>query len=219
MKKLKLFFRLIGPRVVLPILMGTCILLCCPQNAYSTNTSNSQNLQEKVSLSGIVIDEFNNSVIGASLVEVGTSNWTITDNDGKFSLSVPIGASIKVSFIGFKDQIIKVNSKAKLTIKLIQDAQVLNDVVVVGFGTQKKINLTGSVAVVDDKEISSRPISNTTQALQGLVPGLQVTSTSGSLESNPSINVRGQGTIGEGSSGSPLILIDGMEGDINTINP
>ncbi|MFA6677082.1 MAG: carboxypeptidase-like regulatory domain-containing protein, partial [Bacteroidales bacterium] len=160
MKKLKLFFRLIGPRVVLPILMGTCILLCCPQNAYSTNTSNSQNLQEKVSLSGIVIDEFNNSVIGASLVEVGTSNWTITDNDGKFSLSVPIGASIKVSFIGFKDQIIKVNSKAKLTIKLIQDAQVLNDVVVVGFGTQKKINLTGSVAVVDDKEISSRPISN-----------------------------------------------------------
>lgn len=100
-----------------------------------------------------------------------------------------------------------------------EDSKNLNEVVVVGFGTQKKVNLTGSVAVVDGKKLTQRPVQSAAQALQGIVPGLQISNSSGgSLESNPSINIRGTATIGEGSSGSPLVLIDGMEGDINTIN-
>lgn len=95
----------------------------------------------------------------------------------------------------------------------------LDEVVVVGFGTQKKVNLTGSVGLATAKEIEARPVANATQALQGLVPGLQITTNTGELDKNMSINIRGNGTIGDGSSGSPLILIDGMEGDINTVNP
>ncbi len=91
--------------------------------------------------------------------------------------------------------------------------------VVVGFGTQKKVNLTGSVSVVGSEEFEARPVQSATQALQGAVPGLQISSSSGSLESTQSISIRGTGTIGQGTSGSPLILIDGSEGDINTINP
>lgn len=94
----------------------------------------------------------------------------------------------------------------------------LEEVVVVGFGTQKKVNLTGSVGIATAKELESRPVSSATQALQGLVPGLKITTSSGALDQNMDISVRGTGTIGS-SSGSPLILIDGMEGDINTVNP
>ncbi|MDE6545465.1 MAG: TonB-dependent receptor plug domain-containing protein, partial [Paramuribaculum sp.] len=95
----------------------------------------------------------------------------------------------------------------------------LDEVVVVGFGTQKKVNLTGSVSVADKKALESRPVTTAAQALQGVVPGLNISQSQGDLETNPSINIRGTGTIGQGSSGSPLILIDGMEGDINIINP
>lgn len=100
-----------------------------------------------------------------------------------------------------------------------EDTQTLDEVVVVGFGTQKKVNLTGAVGIATAKEIESRPVTSATQALQGLVPGLKISTNSGMLEKNMDISVRGTGTIGDGSSGSPLILVDGMQGDLNTINP
>ena len=106
-----------------------------------------------------------------------------------------------------------------MNVTLEDDNQALSEVVVVGFGTQKKVNLTGAVSVIDSKEIASRPVANATQALQGLVPGLQISSSSGSMDATPNVNVRGTTTIGEGSKGTPLILIDGSEGDLNTINP
>ena len=108
---------------------------------------------------------------------------------------------------------------SSLSVVLKEDAKALDEVVVVGFGTQKKVNLTGSVSVVSGDEIATRPVQNATQALQGVVPGLQISSNSGTLDATPNINIRGTGTIGQGSSSSPLILIDGMEGDLNTINP
>ena len=98
----------------------------------------------------------------------------------------------------------------------------LDEVVVVGYGTQKKVNLTGSVSTVNSKALETSPVSNVGQALQGVVAGLNVTQSSmgaGQLDSKPTINIRGIATIGQGSSGSPLILIDGMEGDINALNP
>lgn len=177
------------------------------------------NPQQSRTLSGTVVDAKGEPVIGANVVVKGTTNGTITDFDGKFSLEVPEGATLEVSYIGYISQEIVVKGQTTLQVTLAEDTQALDEVVVVGFGTQKKVNLTGSVATVDSEALTSRPVANATQALQGLVPGLQITSNSGSLDKTASMNIRGTGTIGEGSSSSPLVLIDGMEGDINTINP
>lgn len=175
--------------------------------------------QQKRSVSGVVKDATGMEVIGASVLEKGTTNGTITDVDGKFTLQVSPGATLVISFIGHTSQEIVTKPGQQLNVVLKENTQALDEVVVVGFGTQKKVNLTGSVGVVNADEIASRPVANAAQALQGLVPGLQISQSDGSLESTPSINVRGKATIGKGSQGGPLILIDGMEGDINTINP
>lgn len=176
-------------------------------------------VQQFKKINGVVTDNFG-SITGASVVIKGTSNGTITDMEGNFSLeNIKNGDIIIVSFIGYTTKEIAYTGQASLQIKLDEDTQKMDEVVVVGFGTQKKVNLTGSVGTVDSKSLDSRPVVNATQALQGLVPGLQISQNSGSLESTPSINVRGTATIGSGSTGSPLILIDGMEADINTVNP
>ena len=172
-----------------------------------------------INVKGVVNDAMG-PVIGASIVEKGkATNGTITDMNGNFSLNVPSDATLTISFIGYTTQDVPVAGKASLNITLKEDTEMLDEVVVVGFGTQKKVNLTGSVGLATAKEIESRPVANATQALQGLVPGLQISTNTGELDKNMSINIRGNGTIGDGSSGSPLILIDGMEGDINTVNP
>ena len=142
----------------------------------------------------------------------------MSDLDGYYTINAQVGDQLEISYIGYKTRTIKAVQGLN-NIILQEDSKNLNEVVVVGFGTQKKVNLTGSVAVVDGKKLTQRPVQSAAQALQGIVPGLQISNSSGgSLESNPSINIRGTATIGEGSSGSPLVLIDGMEGDINTIN-
>lgn len=170
-------------------------------------------------IQGKVVDGTGESVIGATIKEDGTTNGTITDIDGNFTLPVSNEGSLLVSYIGYKSQTIKAKAGDMLQIVLKEDMQTLDEVVVVGFGTQKKVNLTGSVSVISAKEIQQRPVSNLTQALQGMVPGLQITQSNGSLEDAPSINVRGTTTIGQGTSGAPLVLIDGMEGDLNTVSP
>ena len=181
--------------------------------------SAAQITQQSNVVKGHVVDPTGEPIIGATVKVKGSSSaGAITDLDGKFSLEAQPGATLEISYIGFKTQEVKVGH-GPINITMVEDSKALSEVVVVGFGTQKKVNLTGSVAVVDGEELAQRPVQSAAQALQGVVPGLQISSTSGSLESNPSINVRGTATIGEGSSGSPLILIDGMEGDINTVNP
>lgn len=204
----------------------TALLLCTgfiaghPLAAMADNNVSVQTVQQqKQAVAGIVKDAAGEPIIGASVVEKGTTNGTITDFDGNFSLPVPSGATIVISYIGYKPQELTATPGQTMNIILKEDTEVLDEVVVVGFGTQKKVNLTGSVGLATAKEIESRPVANATQALQGLVPGLQITTNSGELDKNMSINIRGNGTIGDGSSGSPLILIDGMEGDINTVNP
>ena len=175
--------------------------------------------QEKKMVNGVVLDATGMPVIGANVMEKGTTNGTITDMDGKFSLEVEDGAVLQVSYIGFANQEIKVGNQTSLSIAMKEDAEALDELVVVGFGTQKKVNLTGSVGTVESEVLESRPVQNAVQALQGTVPGLQITTTGGALDKQMDINIRGTGTIGEGSSGGPLVLIDGMEGDINSINP
>ena len=202
------------------ILLG-CGILTYPHIINAANDATFPMLieQHQNSVSGIVKDKSGMSVIGASVLEKGTTNGTITDFDGKFSLNVSDGAILVISYIGYKPQEVKVVSGQILTVELIEDTEVLDEVVVVGFGTQKKVNLTGSVGIAEAKELESRPVTSATQALQGLVPGLQISTNTGELDKNMDINIRGTGTIGQGSSGSPLVLIDGMEGDLNTVNP
>jgi len=171
-----------------------------------------------ITATGTVYDSSGEPVVGATVREKGNlSNGCSTDIDGKYILKVRRGAKLEISYIGCVAQTIDAAQGSEITLK--EDSKVLEDVVVVGFGTQKKVNLTGAVSVATAKDIKDRPVKNATEALQGLVPGLQLTRNAGDVETNMSINIRGAGTIGEGSSGSPLILIDGMEGDINTVNP
>lgn len=175
--------------------------------------------QQNRKLTGVISDEMG-PLAGASVIIKGTTNGNITDINGNFTLeNVKNGDIIQVSFIGYTTQEIPYTGQASLQVKLTEDTQRLDEVVVVGFGTQKKVNLTGSVGITEAKELESRPVTNATQALQGLVPGLQISTNTGEMDKNMNINIRGTGTIGEGSSGSPLILIDGMEGDLNSVNP
>lgn len=193
------------------------LLLVCLVFLLNVHPLNAQN--SILDVKGKVSDAMG-PIIGASIVQKGNAaNGTITDIEGNFSLKVPSNGVVRVSFVGYKAVDIPIAGKTSLTITLTEDTKALDEVVVVGFGSQKKVNLTGSVGLATAKEIEARPVANATQALQGLVPGLQITTNTGELDKNMSIKIRGNGTIGAGSNGNPLILIDGMEGDLNTVNP
>lgn len=174
--------------------------------------------QQKVKITGTVRDASGEPIIGASVRVKGEQTGSITDMEGKFVLSSGTNATLIISYVGFDTQNVALNGKTTLDVILKENSKSLDELVVVGFGTQKKVNLTGSVGIATADELESRPVTSATQALQGLVPGLNISTTSGALDQNMSISVRGVGTIGS-SSGSPLILIDGMEGDLNTVNP
>ncbi|MCH5318538.1 MAG: TonB-dependent receptor [Paramuribaculum sp.] len=170
---------------------------------------------------GTVIDQYGDPLTGASVLVVGTTKGASTDIDGNFSIpGVERGQTIRVSMIGCKPVETKWEG-TPLNITLEDDVQSLNEVVVVGFGVQKKANLTGAVATVSAAELTNRPVSSVSDALQGLAPGLNVAapSTGGNLSATRSMNIRGTGTIGTGASVTPLILIDGMEGALETVNP
>ena len=170
-------------------------------------------------ISGRVSSSIGEPMIGASVMVKGTTNGTITDLDGNFKVEASSTATLIISYVGYVTQEVQIAGRKAVNITLKEDTGLLEEIVVVGFGTQKKVNLTGAVGLADAESLKERPVLNATQALQGLVPGLQITQTNGTLGDTPTINIRGTGTIGEGSSGSPLILIDGMEGDLNMINP
>lgn len=192
-------------------------LTLTPQELFAAQSV--QGIQQSAGkVQGTVVDQNGEPVIGATIKVKGSSAGTITDIDGNFTLDAQPGAELEITYIGMNPVVMKATAEP-MRIEMKDDTHSLNEVVVVGFGTQKKVNLTGAVAMVSSEEFEARPVQNAAQALQGAVPGLQISSSSGSLESSPSIMIRGTGTIGQGSSGSPLVLIDGSEGDINTINP
>ena len=173
-------------------------------------------------ISGLVKDNEGEPLPGVSVaVKAGESiSGVVTDINGKYQLKASPNATIEFSFIGFKSIQQQVGNRKVINVTLEIDNQMLEEVVVVGYGTQKKVNLTGSVSVIDSKAFESVPVANAVQALQGQVPGLNIYSNKGGgLNQKQSINVRGIGTIGEGSTGDALILIDGMEADIFSVNP
>lgn len=176
--------------------------------------------QQNGNVKGVVSDKMG-PVIGASIIVKGTHNGTITGLEGDFKLSnVKKGDVLIISFVGYVTQEVKYSGQV-LDVKLIEDSQTLSEVVVVGFGTQKKVNVTGAVSAVTSDVLKSRPVQNVGQALQGVIPGLNFTvnTAGGELNNTMNVNVRGSGTIGDGSNSAPLILIDGMEGNMNAINP
>ncbi len=168
-------------------------------------------------IEGQVIDESNQPVIAAAVFVKGSvALGTQTDLDGKFTIEAPDNAELVVTCIGYVGQTVAVNGKTNITVTLAEDNELLSEVVVVGYGTQKKVNLTGAVSQVKMEDVlGDRPVINTAAALQGAVPGLTVSGGSSTNQAK-SFSIRGDLSI---NGGSPLVLIDNVEGDINNLNP
>ena len=173
-------------------------------------------VQQANKVTGIVKDANGEPVIGANVTVKGQSIGTITDIDGRFVLDAPKDAVLQITYIGYVSQEVKVFGKKELNVVLKEDTETLDEVVVVGFGTQKKVNLTGAVSSLSTDELEGKPIANVLEAMQGTTPGLviqQGTSTPGSV---PSINIRGLNTM---NNNDPLVIIDGIEGSLANLNP
>ena len=182
--------------------------------------SNKQNpgIQQSNTITGVVVDANGEPIIGANVVVKGTTNGTITDIDGRFSLEAPGNAVLSISYIGFNSKDVAVNGQTSLQVKLLEDTQKLDEVVVVGYGTQKKVNLTGSVSSVKfDEEMANRPITDASQALSGKVSGVWISQNSGKPgDDGAQLRIRGWGTL---NNSDPLVIIDGVEGVFSQINP
>lgn len=179
--------------------------------------------QKKQKVTGIVLDEKGEVVIGATIIEKGsTSNGTVSDMDGKFSMEVSQQSILSVSYIGYTPQLIAVGNQTYISVKLKEDTQSLDEVVVVAYGTQKKSNLTGSVEVVTAKDLQNRPVTSASSLLQGQVAGMTFSTPGGGNTpgSTPTIQIRGQAALS--GSTPPLVVIDGIPadmGDFNALNP
>lgn len=177
-------------------------------------------MAQKRSVSGVVRDKATNeSLPGVSVLEKGTKNGTVTNVDGRYELSVSEGATLIISYIGMNTQEVKVGSSSTINVTLESSVEDIDEVVIVGYGQQKKANLTGAVASVDTKVLEARPIADVGRGLQGTTPGLSVVIPSGEIGSDPIMKIRGQfGSMRGGSS--PLILLDNVEiPSIQMINP
>ncbi|MDR2919252.1 MAG: TonB-dependent receptor [Tannerella sp.] len=172
--------------------------------------------QSKKQISGTVVDGQGEPVIGANVIEKGTTNGVITDIDGKFALNVDEKAVLQISYIGYVAQEMLVRNQHSFMIILIEDSKMLEEVVVVGYGTQKRVNLTGSVASVSSETLTKRQVGQTSLALQGAAPGVTVMQRSGQpgLDAGD-IKIRGIGTL---NNSNPLVLVDGLEMGINNID-
>ncbi len=181
-------------------------------------SSLSNNLQQQKSVSGTVSDQSGLPLPGVTVIVKGTTQGTITDAEGKYSLSnIPGDATLIFSFVGMKTQEVLVSGKTSIDIVMAEDAIGIEEVVAVGYGVQKKVNLTGAVETVRVNEIKSRPITNASLALQGKVAGAFISQNSGQPgNDDATILIRGLGTF---NNSSPLIIIDGMEGNLNDVNP
>lgn len=168
-------------------------------------------------VSGTIVDENGDPVVGAAVRVAGTNTGTVTDIDGKFSISAPANSNLNISYIGMKDQTVKGRSNMRITMSA--DNKTLDDVVVVAYGTAKRQSITGAVTAIDSKDIEKHVTTNALEALEGSAPGIQVNSTYGEPGAEPTIRIRGIGTIN--GSNDPLYVVDGTiyNGNISDINP
>ena len=202
---------------------GASLLLLCISPQFAAADGLKQDAvtimqQQNLKVSGVVTDEAGEPLIGVSVLVKGTTLGNITDLNGRFSLDVPEGSILEISYIGYKTQSIKAQ-REPMNIVLKEDAQKLDEVVVVGFGTQKKVNLTGSVSAVTGDDISKRPVANAAILLQGQIPGLRVNQGLGQPGGEgTSFRIRGQETFSSAGS-DPLILINGVPGSMTNLDP
>lgn len=175
----------------------------------SNNTKPQVIQQQKKRITGTVTDPKGEAIIGANVVEKGTANGTITDLDGKFALDVAEKGSLQITYIGYNNQELAFEGKSIFAIQLMEDTEILDEVIVVGYGTAKKRDLTGAVSVVKVSEIDNQVSSNVMQSLQGRVPGVFITS-NGSPDGAATVMIRGVSTLGENARSGPLYIIDGM---------
>lgn len=170
---------------------------------------------QRHTVTGVVRDDDGVPVIGANVVEKGTGNGTITDMDGKYVLQVADGATLQVSYIGYRTEEVKVDGKGTIDIMLSEDSETLSEVVVVGYGVQRKVTTSGAVTKLEGEEINKMTVVNATKALQGLSSGITVVDRGGAPGSDdPEIYLRGVGTTGDAA---PLVLVDGIEMSLSQI--
>ncbi|MBQ9215168.1 MAG: TonB-dependent receptor [Prevotella sp.] len=210
MRKDQVTDKMLSGTGVLRRLMFLALVVLCTSGAWAQKT-----------VSGTVVDATGEPIIGASVVVKGTSNGTVTDLDGKFSIAnAPSKGSLEVSYIGFKTQSVALGGNASFNITLQEDRQLLDEVVVVGYGTQKKSDVTGAMVSVDSEKLNARPVNNALEALQGKAAGVDITTNErpGQLGS---IRIRGERSIG--ASNAPLYVVDGVPlmsaSAIETLNP
>ena len=198
---------------VLHRLMFLALMVLCTSSAFA---------QKQVS--GTVVDAAGEPIIGASVIVKGTSTGTVTDLDGNFIIkNTPENANLLISYVGYRNQTISVAGKTQINVTLEEDRQLLDEVVVVGYGVQKKSDVTGALAPIDSKELTQMPVSNALQAMQGKAAGVDITNSQRPGEVG-SITVRGQRSIGgsDGAKNDPLYVVDGMiiqNAGIENLNP
>ena len=204
-------------------LLLTALLLLgfCPSvGVMQASAEPQQNDQTAAAITGTVVDEQGEPIIGASVVPIGRENMgAATDIDGRFSVRVPAGTKLRISYVGY--QTVEVTAVNGMTVSLPPAENLMDEIVVIGYGTQKKINLTGAVSTVDvNKTLDSRPITDVAKALQGAVPGLTISMANGDIGSAPQINIRGVGTLSNSHTSTPLIIVDGVPvDDMSYLNP
>lgn len=201
-----------------------CMILSCimlgglayPQAGVAENSKEIQ--QSKTSVTGTVLDKNGDALIGVSIVEKGTTNGTTTDIDGKFSISVSnTNTTLIITYVGFEKQEIALNGKKDLSVTLVEDAKALDEVVVIGYGTQRKGDVTSAIASIKSEDFLAGNIQDASQLVKGKIAGLTITKASGDPNASSSINLRGMISI-DGNQ-NPLVLIDGNPGDMSTVAP
>lgn len=199
------------------LLSGIGIRPCLAAQSYADEPANVMRVeQQKLKITGKVFDSIGSPLPGASVQVKNGNLGTVTNVDGEFSLDVDKGSQIEISFIGMLTKVLTVTSKTDLLITLEEDNRTLDEVVVVGYGTQKKTNLTGAVASISSDVLESRPITNLSQGLQGMIGNLNISADNGAPGKGYGFNIRGTTSI---NSAGPLVLVDGVQMDPNMINP
>lgn len=221
MKKITMFNLRLGS-----IAVGVWALCCSPQPVQAWTTLHALNLDLSIKeaflqapqrpISGTVVDQKGEPIPGATISVKGTTIGTATDLDGKFKLDVPEGAVLVVSFIGYDSQSITVGNQQTIQVTLVESTETLQEVVVVGYGTQEKVNLTGAIGVAAAERLENRPIANAGEGLQGVIPNLNIAPRNGDPAQSPAFNIRGFQSI---NGGVPLVLVDNVPMDLNRINP
>lgn len=207
-----------------PMLLGLSAALCMPAAFSYANAGDRmeseliQSVLQARTIKGQILDETGEAMIGVSVLVKGTTIGTVTDLDGNYSLEVPTGKDLlEISYIGYKNQEVKIGKESKVNIKLLPDTQALDEVVVIGYGTVKKRDVTGAVASMKTKDVVIAPTNNVMEALSGKIAGMDIVKTSGQVGDDVQILLRGSRSIY--GSNEPLFIIDGIPGSYNQINP